>query len=103
MSTTGIEEPAAVSSNGRNSAIPSVHASNGCSQPQRPAPKWVTPIRSRRPTQLRLKLKDAGHYRLRDADHRYNLDALTRKMSRLCASVHERGALGHMLLLRDVL
>ena len=29
---------------GSNSATPSPPASNGCSQPKRPAPKWATPI-----------------------------------------------------------
>ena len=36
-------------------ATPSPPASNGCSQPTRPAPKWATPIHGLRLTQLTLK------------------------------------------------
>ena len=35
---------------GSNSAMPQVPASNGCSQPKRPAPKWDGPIRNLRTT-----------------------------------------------------
>src|SRR5258707_836958 len=35
------------SPHGRNNGTPPAHASNGCSQPTRPAPKWAAPIPSR--------------------------------------------------------
>src|ERR1700674_2352999 len=37
----------AKSPHGRNNGTPPAHASNGCSQPKKPAPKWAAPIPSR--------------------------------------------------------
>ena len=36
---------------GESDATPNAHASNGCSQPKKPAPKWRAPIRSLMPNQ----------------------------------------------------
>jgi hypothetical protein len=37
----------AKSPHGKNNETPPAHASNGCSQPKKPAPKWTAPIPSR--------------------------------------------------------
>ena len=40
---------------GNDSAIPNAPASNGCSQPKKPAPKWGTLTRSPRSNQTKIK------------------------------------------------